>query len=326
MAFAGSITGAPLPLEAMKWIGEDGQLRPHFETLAKDIPIYSHLYWMRSDQVRSFTFTQPTSVPSPTVKTYNQGYDTVYTDADPTKVPIMTAGGWVKIDEEVMRDIGTSAFGNHLWMQEKSAIRGFTEQMVIDMFNSVWGVTPNKFNGMAQLRNALDSGVYVIDAGGTGSDLCSMYLVDHSEGGVMALYPEDSMIGIQRTDFGKGIVTDDNGKEFPGYRLLLKLNYGLALGDQKCLVRIANIDATDAAFTFNEDWVIDALGSMRGQGMNAKAYCNMTLYRAITKAAKNKNAYQSETDPFGRRIERMFGVPVFVIDTTILTNTESALT
>lgn len=96
------------------------------------------------------------------------------------------------------------------------------------------------------------SGDQIVDAGGTGSDNTSMYLITWGGKGANLLYPEGSVAGFEHKDMtpnGPQLIdapiTTADRKQMLGYVDWLGIHLGMTLGDYRSGGRIANIDVSD---------------------------------------------------------------------------------
>jgi hypothetical protein len=185
--------------------------------------------------------------------------------------------------------------------------------------------------------SAEETAKQVIDAGGTGSDNCSMLKVHWGPQSVFGIYPKGSQAGLQRIDRSPGnkeiqipcLDSNGNPSTFWGFEENFMIDHGLVVKDYRQAGRICNIDVPalisgsgaadilDLAISLN--FKIDNLKN--GQGV---WYVNRTLYAHMYKQALNKVSagggltfgnYQ------GEQVLMLFGDPVRLVDA--LLNTEA---
>lgn len=92
----------------------------------------------------------------------------------------------------------------------------------------------------AKAKNAKN----VIDCGGTGNKLTSMYIVGWGDN-VYCPYPKGSALGLQSDDLGKVLVDDDLGNQYQAYVTMYSWHVGLMIRDWRYVVRLANINPDD---------------------------------------------------------------------------------
>ena len=135
------------------------------------------------------------------------------------------------------------------FMENKGHIESMGQRFFQSMLYGDPNVTPEEFLGIAPRYASLAASdrtaVQVIDAGGTGSDLTSIYLVGWGEGSVVGFYPKGTQAGIKHTPLPQAMVDDGEGGQYLGYQDWFDLNAGIAVQDYRNIVRIANIDVSD---------------------------------------------------------------------------------
>jgi hypothetical protein len=135
------------------------------------------------------------------------------------------------------------------FMENKGHIESLGQRFFQSLFYGDPNVIPEDFMGIAPRYASLAASdrtaVQIIDAGGTGADLTSIYLVGWGEGSVMGFYPKGTQAGIKHTPLPQAMIDDGAGGKYLGYEDWFDLNAGLAVQDYRNIVRIANIDVSD---------------------------------------------------------------------------------
>lgn len=135
--------------------------------------------------------------------------------------------------------------------QDTPMIEGFSDALATDLIYGDAAVTPEAFNGFAtryfSLGSTYTTSTQIIDAGGTGSDNTSVYLVQWGRGKVMGIYPRGTKAGLQFEDLGiqEVIKNTTTGETMRAYVSWMQWLCGLAVQDYRCVVRIANIDVSN---------------------------------------------------------------------------------
>lgn len=213
-------------------------------------------------------------------------------------------------------------------------------------------VLPESFTGFAARYNTLSGAIggQVINAGGTGSDNTSIYLVGWGPS-VFGMYPKNTTGGLDHDDVtvnriagGDGymigdVLQDANGRNFMGYRDHFKWNCGLVVRDYRAIARIANIDISEliAGSISAADIItlmIKAYYRIPTQlrKNNGKAgfgrpawYVNSTIKTALHLQALEKNNVQLRLSEIeGKEVLSFLGIPVREVDQ--LLNAEAAVT
>lgn len=143
------------------------------------------------------------------------------------------------------------------------------------------------------------------------------------------LYPRNSTAGLQVQDMGKIITQDSSSNDFLAYVTHFTWDAGLFVKNPRSIGRIANIESSGTSNIFDEDDLITLLNRMTS-GPGLRIYANETVITQAEIALKDKtNVNWSTMDAAalgGAPFLRFRGIPVRKIDSSILLNTEAALT
>lgn len=202
---------------------------------------------------------------------------------------------------------------------------------------------PEEYVGLANRYNDMSepNGDNIIDAGGTGSDNMSIWLIGWSTNTIYTIFPKGSKAGLSHEDLGIDDVDDSDGNPFRAYKDLFQWDNGLVVADWRYGVRIANIDnsdlvgltgtqATTAATAIHKlmSRAIDHLPSITS--VRPAFYVNRTLASHLrVMALDTSNAavmIEQGLNQFGKTIHQMtfLGIPVRLVDT--LTVAEAQVT
>ena len=202
---------------------------------------------------------------------------------------------------------------------------------------------PEEYVGLANRYNdtSAANGDNIIDAGGTGSDNMSIWLIGWSTNTIYTIFPKGSKAGLSHEDLGIDDVDDSDGNPFRAYKDLFQWDNGLVVADWRYGVRIANIDnsdlvgltgtqATTAATAIHKlmSRAIDHLPSITS--VRPAFYVNRTLASHLrVMALDTSNAavmIEQGLNQFGKTIHQMtfLGIPVRLVDT--LTVAEAQVT
>lgn len=137
--------------------------------------------------------------------------------------------------------------GNAFRLSEAAAtIEGITQELATTLFYGDSSIEPEKFTGFAPRYNSLSAAnaANIIDAGGTGSDNASIWLVGWGPNTCHGIVPKGSTAGIHVQDKGQVTIEDVDGNKgrMEAYRMHFKMSAGLCVRDWRYVVRIANID------------------------------------------------------------------------------------
>jgi hypothetical protein len=161
--------------------------------------------------------------------------------------------------------------------------------------DGVLGLTPryNAISGGASAAN-------IIDAGGTGSNNTSVWLVVWGENTVTGIYPKGSKAGLQQNDLGLIDAFDASNNRYRAYAEWWQWKFGLHVKDWRYAVRIANINMTDltgqsgtqaiTAATWLNKLMIKALARIPSMGMGTATFlASRTVKEMLSVGALDKS-------------------------------------
>lgn len=176
----------------------------------------------------------------------------------------------------------------------------FAQQMIYGDTSAnpdgVLGLTP-RYNSLSA---SVPSSQNIIDAGGSGSDNTSVWLVVAGENTVTGIYPKGSQAGLMQQDLGEIDAFDENNDRFRAYAEIWKWKFGLHVKDWRYAVRIANIDVSDlvnqtgtqaiTAATWINKLMIKALARIPSMGMGTPFFmASRTVKEMLSIGAMDKS-------------------------------------
>jgi hypothetical protein len=197
---------------------------------------------------------------------------------------------------------------------------------------------PEEYVGLANRYNDLSAanGDNIIDAGGSGTDNMSAWLLGFGTETIFGIFPKGSNVGLKHHDLGIDDVSDTNGNEFQAYKDLFELDQGLMVADWRYGVRIANIKKADliAGTGTQASGAATALIKLMSRAIDhipaietvkAAFYVNRTVASHLRVAALDKSnsavTVEAALNQFGNTIHQLtfLGIPVRLQD-VLLTN------
>lgn len=181
---------------------------------------------------------------------------------------------------------------------------------------------PEKFMGLAPRFNLLSApnGNQIVDAGGTGSDNTSIYIVTWAEQAVHLLYPEGTAAGVAREDKGEQRVLDGSSNPYYVKEELFRQHAGLAVKDWRYVARVANIDVSDmqAGSVKLYNFLRKATYRMHNRNVNigkTVIYANRDVIESLDALATNAGAADNfvrlkHTEIEGKEVTTYRGIPV----------------
>jgi len=293
--------------------------------------------------------TVRTGLPTATWRLLNYGIQPTKS----TTAPIIDTCG--NLEAEAQLDVDVAALNgstNEFRLSEARAfIEGMNQQMAATLIYGNTATNPERFTGLSPRYSSVSTAtaqtaVNVIDAGGTGSDNTSIWIVTWGSETTHGIFPKGKITGLQHQDMGKWRVQDVSqtfatGAYYWAWIDHFKWELGLCVRDWRYTVRICNIDVSDLA-TVNAANIINAIvrglnrlpttaagitstqssdaPSIQGAMGRTVIYCNRTVKTYLELQAMNKTNVLLQLTQFnGMAITAFRGVPVRTVD-AILNN------
>jgi hypothetical protein len=316
----------------------DGQVAQVAELLSQTNEILEDAVFQEGNLPTGHRLTIRTGLPQVFYRMINQGVPT----SKSLTAQIDEACGILEarshVDVELAKLNGdTAAFR---LSEDRAFIEAMNQTMASALFYGNPGTDSRQFLGFQTRYSSLTAGnaQNILDAGGTGSNNASIYLVVWGENTVFCPFPKGSKAGLMHQDLGEESVPDANNNFFQAMRSLYQWKNGLAVKDWRYVVRICNINVSDltgqtgtqaaTAATQIINLMSRALDRVPNLSMGrACFYANRTVYSMLRVAALAKsNAALSITQAmtqFGTpyALTSFLGVPLRKVDQ--LLNTES---
>lgn len=218
--------------------------------------------------------------------------------------------------------------------------QGFLEAIATEMQQKFfYGSTdsdPDQIKGLSDRFNDLGAanGTQIIDAGGTGSDNTSIWLIGWGPKACSLIYPKGTTGGITREDKGEQRVLDENGDAYYAEEELFEQHCGVTVGDWRHVVRICNIDVSELAagnvpiYNYLRKAYYKNRSRLSPEGSRKAMYCNADVLEALdtiaTNAGASDNFVRLKTEEVqGKEIKSYREFPIRELDATTLLNTEA---
>lgn len=312
-------------LEAVKRDGFDPTQRRIIEQLAitnellLDMPVYP-----ANDKTGTNHLVR-TALPKGKHRAYNQG---VKPSASQTKIVrdiTVQLTGYSRIDEKIVREQRDPR--GFRQGEDNAFLTSLAQDQVEDLIYGNNAADPTMLNGMATRRAKLSE--QCIDLGGTGNALTSVYICKMGYDNVSLMYPAGADgIGVYMEDKGKKTVKDENGGEYEAYVSYFEVNYGLSVGNEKSLVRLANVQATGTNAISGQalaEKIITATKKLPAGDGKVVVYANSDVLNLIDLYLINKgNVQYTAKDQFGNEVIKIRDIMLRKVDSIL--NTESQVT
>jgi hypothetical protein len=329
----------------------DDNLGAIIELLSQNNEIMDDMMTVEGNLVTGHKTTVRTGLPSGTWRLLNYGVP----NTKSTTAQIVDQCGNLEDFSRVDKDLA-ALNGNTAQFRLSEAvahIQGLGQQMAQTLIYGNTAVNPERFMGLAPRYNtvtttAAQTAYNVLDAGGTGSDNTSIWIVTWGEQTMHGIFPKGKRAGLTHEDLGLWPVLDGNtpAGTYMAYQDHYKWELGLTVRDWRYNARIANIDVSDLTGTAAANLVtllvravnrlptISALSgpvqrsdapSISGSMGRTVIYVNRTLRTYLDLQAMNRtNVWLSLAEWDGKVITTFRGIPIRTVDAIL--NNEARIT
>lgn len=293
------------------------------EVLNELLDFIQDAVWGEANQIFSHKHVRRLVLPHGEWRRLNAGVGTAASQT----VDIVEDIGMLEIYSEIDKKIVDSNNNpaQFRWQEDKAFLEGLAQDYADAFLYGDRSADPEKINGLITRYNSLSNG-NVWNAGGTGTDLTSILIVQWALDKVFFVYPRDSKTtGINIEDKGQVTLEDAAGKKFEGYRTHFSLDLGLVIRDERCVQRVCNIESSGTSNIFDPKLLVRAINHMPNRAKGAVIYVNETLKSQMDNDAMDKtNVYYTMDQAYGGPLTRFRGIPVKRIDSIL--DTESQVT
>lgn len=299
------------------------------EVLHQTNDILDDIDWKECNSGMVHKTTLRTSLPTPVWRMLNRGVPTgkstskqisagcgmleIYAEVDKMQVSLAARG-------QVDNASSNAAAAHALAGENEAFIEGFGQELARVL---LYGdpSKPQEPVGLTHYYNELggETAKNIIDAGGTGSDNTSIWLVAWGDRSIHGIYPQGSKAGLSENFLGEVTLTDEDGNMYQGYRTHYKWDNGLVVRDHRCAVRICNVDmaklltgATGAAD------LVDLMATAKYRlPKKAIAGCRLAFYARPEilevldrQTRKTNNLMLDYSTVYGREVNTFRGIPI----------------
>lgn len=302
------------------------------EVLTQQNEVLADMHWEEGNKVTGHMDGARTVLPSPSFRAINAGVPVTKAGSTTIEETCSLLEDFSQVDRELAILSGdVDAFR---LKQARPHVQGMSNKMATTLFYGNSNSNPLEYTGFAARYNTLSTttnkaAANVIDAGGTGSALKSIYLVGWGPDTVFGIYPKGTQGGLDHEDVtnanGTGehgfpaatVLLDASGNQYMGYKDHWVWRCGLFVKDWRYVVRIANIDPTALTLDMStgpnlEDLMIQASEQIESMtGVNAVFYVPRILraYFRRQMTAK-KGAYLNWSEIGGQKIMAFDTAPI----------------
>lgn len=353
--FQGVGTGTfPTLLDVTRQLDPDGSAAPIVELLQQTNAPLLDMPWGEGNLSNGERTTVRTGLPTPVWRQFYQGVPS----SKALTAQVTDSCAMLEDRSEVDKD-EADLNGNtaqYRTNEDAAHLEGMNQGFTTALFYGNSAINPSQFNGLAPRFSATHDGggnllpvaQNIIDAGGKGNNLTSIWLVCWGVNTVYGLYPKGKKGGLQSRDLGEYDAYDANGNKYRVYGTHYKWDCGLTCKDWRYIVRIANIDmnalVTGQGAPDLINLIVKALHRVPNLGVvqtgitnvaangarpiplapNPVFYANRTVHEYIDTQSLTKTGFTLKTgnDVFGRPVTMVRGIPLRTCDALLGTESQ----
>jgi hypothetical protein len=236
---------------------------------------------------------------------------------------------WSEVDTDLLKLNGNQA--SFRLSEAMAFIEAMNQEMAQTVFYGNAGLAPEEFTGLAPRYSTISGAANadnIVDAGGTGSDNTSMWLVAWGESTVHGIFPKGSKAGLIHDDYGEQTAEVTSGIGGSRMRVMqerYQWKAGVTVRDWRYVVRIANIDVSDLATGTPPDLISameaaeEALPNRLGRPVfYVPRRVSRYLRKQVRTGVSNGGGLTFENFA-GKRVMTFDGIPIRRIDQILLT-------
>lgn len=291
------------------------------EALTMTNNVFSKLPMIQANDGTVHTQLVRTSLPHSTRRNYNEGVKAAASTTTPFKDIIQTNSVYSVVDKNLADDSGNKE--QFISDENVAFVSGMGQDMASDIIYADNKTDASASNGFACRRTKVDD-KYTFDMGASGSNLTSLYLVAGGKGFTSLIYPKGSF-SAALTHENRGVQDWDDGKggKFPAYINYFEARFGVAVGDQRSLLRLANIDPKNTDPKDLIEQILKMSYKLPKGIANYYLFCNADVMWMLDKAAQDRLApVASHEDPWGNPIYKIRDLRIYQEDSILSTENQ----
>ncbi len=314
-------------LEQAQLIGPDGAIMMIAEILNEENDIMKDAIAKMANGIRANVDLVRTDLPAISTRKINKGATTKYPQSNQIEDQIMLLEAWPEIDEQLVDPYPDKkkARASQLIAYIEAFSQAFANNLIYGNAGDV-----GEIDGWATRYYDPATQSNVTDAGGSGSDTCSLWMAEWHTNKLSLIYPKDSpSVGLFNKDWGKKRVTDTSGDPFAAYVSQMKMEFGWTNPDARALQRHGSIESTGTTNNLLSTGGINPLVYMRnrlpkrGKGKVA-LYGNRDMLSQFDIWALDKsNGFYYQENISGGPVATFQGIPIRLVEQ--LLSTEAAI-
>lgn len=313
-----------------KRLDPDGKTAKIVELLSQTNEILNDMLYVEGNLPTGHRTTVRTGLPSVFWRLLNQGVQPSKSTTAQIDEGTGMLEAWSEVDVKLASLNGnTSAFR---LSEAQAYIEAMNQEHASTLFYGNSSLDPEEFNGLSVRYGDLsaDNAQNIVDAGGTGVDNGSIWLVCWGSQTVHGIFPKGSKAGLEHKDLGEETVETTAGiagSRMRAYRDQWIWQSGLALRDWRYVVRVANVDISDLIANAGSqaeliNLMIKALHRLPNMNMGKCAfYMNRTMFQMLDIQRRDDvaSAGMQYAEVDGKLVPNFRGIPIRKCDALLET-------
>lgn len=317
-----------------KRLDPQGKVPDIVELLGQTNEILADMLWQEGNLPTGHRTTVRTGLPTVAWRLLNQGVQPSKSTTAQIDEQCGMLEAWCEVDVELAKLNGnTAAFR---LSEAQAFIESMNQEMASTLFYGNSGLSPEEFTGLSVRYSdpTAVNGQNVIDAGGSGADNSSVWLISWGANTVHGIFPKGSKAGLEHNDYGEQTVESTaglGGTRLRAYQDNWQWKCGVALKDWRYAVRIGSIDISNLVAKSSAadliELMIKSIHRLPTLGMGKPAfYMNRTVFEMLDIQRRDdviSGGGLIYKDVDGVMVPTFRGIPIRKVDA--LTETEAAV-
>jgi hypothetical protein len=322
-------TGALTLIDWAKRLDPDGKIPAIVELLSQSNEVLDDMLFREGNLPTGERTTIRTGLPTVYWRMLNQGIP----PSKSTTAQVDENAGMLEAWSEVDKDLAilNGNIGAFRLSEAGAFLEAMNQEMVQTLFYGNSGIAAEEFTGLAPRYSVISGAANadnIVDAGGTGSDNTSIWLVAWGDQTVTGIFPKGSQAGLIHEDYGEvtvEVTAGIAGNRMRAFQERYQWKNGLVVKDWRYVVRIANIDVSDLATVTPPDLIsfMEAADEILPNNLGRRVfYANRRVTRYLRKfvrtAVSNGGGLTFENFA-GKRAMTFDGIPIRRVDQILTT-------
>ncbi len=263
-----------------------GQAAKIAEVLQQKNAILEDIPWLEANETFTNRTVRRSAEPTGSFRKLNLGIAPAASKTTPIVDVVGLLESYSKIDERVVAAAPSPR--EFRSTEDMAHVAGMGKTIADKLFTGNANTTSEEFSGL-NVRLDATGQTNVVDAGGSGGDETSIYIVTWSPDYTYGIYGRGMTGGIKAEDLGLQMI-EASGIINTWWVTHFVWEAGLVVRNERGIGRIANIESSKTATSnaFNEDDLIDLMVEM-DLLPSTRIYVNRNIFAQMWKRLKDKN-------------------------------------